>query len=130
MADQLGRRRVILATGVASLAVVALLPYAGSLLKIYLLLFLASTVANAAGPAFSAVVVEVVGEEDRATFSGATAGVTAAGMGLGAWVAGIWYGAGFAASWFGLIVAPSLASLVAFHFGLPRDGKRTARGTG
>jgi MFS family permease len=126
IADQIGRRRVILGTGVASLAVVALLPYAGSLLKIYLLLFLASTVANAAGPALSAVLVEVVGEEDRATFSGVATGVAAAGMGLGAWVAGIWYGAGFAVSWFGLIVGSSLASLVARHFGLPRDGKRAA----
>jgi MFS family permease len=89
LADKHGRRRVIIVSGILISCVIWLTPLAVSAFHMYLVVFFATLVGNAANGAHSATAMECIDEGSRATYSGVSTGFNAMGMAVGSVVAGL-----------------------------------------
>ncbi|NLA60398.1 MAG: MFS transporter [Firmicutes bacterium] len=90
LADTYGRRRVML-TFMMLPPAMALIFATRSLWQMYAVITTVTLIGNLSSPAVRALHLEVVREGDRASFSGLTAGLSAAGFALGSALAGFCY---------------------------------------
>ncbi|MEW6398613.1 MAG: MFS transporter [Bacillota bacterium] len=112
LADRYGRKRM----GTFCLLWAGLVFAAGPLVKtvwhLYVLLFLLCLVANAVGPALSAVSAECVRPSVRATFSGLLQGLWWGGLAAGSALGGLLYTRGSAWVWMAIMVGGLLQVLI------------------
>jgi MFS family permease len=91
VADRHGRRRVILFSFAAALALFVPILWASSSAQFYVLFFLICLVGNAGGGAYSALVMECVREDIRATYGGVIQGLFSLGFAAGSVLSGAIY---------------------------------------
>ncbi len=89
LADRYGRRRLIVLTAALCAALAFLMPLTTSVVQLYVLIFFATLVGNAANGAFSATNMECITKGSRATYAGVNHGINAVGMALGSLSAGL-----------------------------------------
>lgn len=91
IADLRGRRGVVLTSGMVFPVLMLGIFVINSLWQLFAILLLVTMAGNISSPAISAVYMESVGDQDRATFSGLNLALSNAGMALGSIASGIAY---------------------------------------
>jgi MFS family permease len=118
LADLKGRKAIIMFSGVLfPLAMLGIL-YAGTVWQFGLLLLVVSMLGNVSSPAVSAVYMEAVSEDARATFAGAYMGINAAAMAIGSALSGRIYASNAQLAWYCASACFALWT-VCFLFALP-----------
>lgn len=125
LADLKGRKAIIMFSGVLFPVTMLGILYAGTVWQFGLLLLVVSMLGNVSGPAVSAVYMEAVSEEARATFAGAYMGINAAAMAIGSAVSGRIYASNTQLAWYCVIACFALWT-ACFLFALPADRRAEA----
>lgn len=112
LADRYGRKRIGTFCLLWAGLVFAATPLVKTVWHLYVLLFFLCLVANAAGPALSAVSAECVRPSVRATFSGLLQGLWWGGLAAGSAVGGFLYTRGPAWVWMAIMVGGVLQVLI------------------
>lgn len=129
MADQHGRRRILLVSMTCASVLVCTVPFLTTAASFYLMLFAIGLTANAANGAFGATSMEAVHDEARASYGGVMMGLNAAGMALGNVLGGLAYGINQLLPMYGVMVLFATTTLLMFVF-LEETGGGTAKREG
>jgi DHA1 family multidrug resistance protein-like MFS transporter len=120
LADLRGRRSVIMASGMTFPLLMLGMFAISSLWQLFALLVLVTMAGNISSPAISAVYMEAVGDQDRATFSGLQLSLNNTGAALGSVAAGIAYKLSPNLTW-GAIIALFALQLPLYAMAIPRS---------